>query len=89
MRLGLLLAADLGQDDLEDRVEVTAPALAIGQAFAADDEAGGAGSGRLKKCSSKNVNSPVAMITDCPAIKRGVDATVPIVPGLVSEIVVP
>ena len=33
--------------------------------------------------------APVAMITDCPAINRGVDATVPIVPGLVSEIVVP
>ena len=33
--------------------------------------------------------APVAMMTDCPAIKRGVEATVPIVPGLVSEIVVP
>jgi hypothetical protein len=33
--------------------------------------------------------APVAMIADCPAISRGVDATVPIVPGLVNEIVVP
>ncbi len=33
--------------------------------------------------------APVAMITDWPAIKRGIEATVPIVPGLVSEIVVP
>ena len=33
--------------------------------------------------------APVAMMRDCPAIKRGVEATVPSVPGLVSEIVVP
>ena len=33
--------------------------------------------------------APVAMITDCPAIRRGIDATVPMVSGFVSEIVVP
>src|SRR3712207_2171944 len=32
--------------------------------------------------------APVAMMTDCPAIRRGVEATVPMVPGFVSETVV-
>ena len=32
---------------------------------------------------------PVAMIALCPDIRRGVDATVPIMPGFVSDIVVP
>ena len=33
--------------------------------------------------------APVAMMTHCPAIRRGFEETVPIVPGLVSEMVVP
>jgi len=34
-------------------------------------------------------SAPVAMIDACPFIRRGTDATVPIVPGLVRVIVPP
>ena len=33
--------------------------------------------------------APTPMIVPCPAISRGTECTVPMVPGLVSEIVVP
>ena len=33
--------------------------------------------------------APVAMIAPCPGIRRGIEPTVPTVPGLVSEIVTP
>ena len=33
--------------------------------------------------------APAPMIAPCPAISRGTECTVPMVPGLVSEIVTP
>ncbi len=41
-----------------------------------------------RNCAGYSI-APVAMIAPCPGIRRGTEAVVPSVPGLVSEIVVP